>query len=54
MLALNLAATEDTKRPKEPIPKPKCNVIITITIDTRRCLRDCSSARDDCVTLAEI
>ena len=60
MLALNLAAAQDTESPNEPIPKPPCDASVPVSIryssaSSRLYLVSAdNSTRGGCVTLAQI
>ena len=60
MLALKLAAAQDTESPNEPIPKPECDVSIPVSIryssaSSRLYLVSADgSTRGGCVTLGQI
>ena len=60
MLALNLAAAQDTESPNEPIPKPPCDASVPVSIryssaSSRLYLVSAdNSTRGGCVTLARI
>ena len=60
MLALNLAAAQDTESPNEPIPKPPCDASVPVAIryssaSSRLYLVSTDSiTRGGCVTLSQI
>ena len=60
MLALNLAATQDTESPNEPIPKPPCDASVPVSLryssaSSRLYLVSTDNiTRGGCVTLSQI